>query len=147
DLTQITDSTLDESVVGDGTVQSNDIDIDASEGSSVAFGDGATSSAETQDVDIDGNYGTVQVADDGNQTGVTDNSVNDSYNTTDRFYTDGDYTDASVNDSYNAADSFNTDVDASDHSVNDSYTDQSDDDFVDVDLGEPAAADPGLEAL
>ena len=44
-------------MVGDGTVQSNDADITADDGSSVAFGDGSTATAETQDVDIDGNYG------------------------------------------------------------------------------------------
>src|SRR4029450_3390286 len=80
DFTQITDSELDESVVGGGTVQSNDIDISADDGSSVAFGDGAESSAESQDVDVYDNTGTVQVADDATQTGLTDNSINDSYN-------------------------------------------------------------------
>jgi hypothetical protein len=108
DLTQIDDSNLSESVVGDGTVQSNDIDIDASEGSSVAFGDGSSATAETQDVDVTGNTGTVQVADDGTQTGVTDNSVNDSFNT-DNSINDSLNTDNSINDSFDVEDSFNTD--------------------------------------
>ena len=43
------------------------------------------STAETQDVDVSGNSGTVQVADDATQTGLTDNSINDSYNTTSRL--------------------------------------------------------------
>jgi hypothetical protein len=117
DFTQITDSELSESVVGDGTVQSNDISIDADDGSSVAFGDGASSSAETQDVDIDGNTGTIQVADDATQTGLTDNSINDSLNTTDSFNTDIEQTDNSINDSFDAEHSFNTDNSETDNSV------------------------------
>jgi hypothetical protein len=108
-LTQIDDSTLTESVVGDGSVESNDITIDADEGSSVAFGDGAQSSAETQDVDIDGNSGTIQVADDATQTGLTDNSVNDAYNTEDSFNTDIEQTDNSIDDSFDVVDSFDPD--------------------------------------
>ena len=119
DFTQITDSNLNESVVGDGTVVSNDVDIDADDGAAVAFGGGAATGSN-QDVDIEGNYGTVQVAGDhSNQLGVTDNSVNDSFNT-------------------------QVEVDAS---GNDSYPDQSDDDFIDVDLGAPAPAEEGPEAL
>ena len=115
DLTQIEDSTLNESVVGDGTVQSNDVDIATSDGSSVAFGDG--SDADSGDVSVSGNYGTVQVAgDDASQAATTDNSVNDSFNT------DLDYSDNSVD----------TAVDASDNSIN-TYTDQSDDDGIDID--------------
>ena len=120
DLTQIDDSTLSESVVGDGTVQSNDVTIDADDGSSVAFGDGSTATAETQDVDIDGNTGTVQVADDATQTGITDNSVNDSFNTDDSVNDSGNV-DASVNDSFNVEDSFdNTDSFNTDNSIDDS---------------------------
>jgi hypothetical protein len=124
DVTQIDDSTLSESVVGDGTVQSNDIDISASEGSSVAFGDGSSATAETQDVDISGNSGTVQVADDATQTGATDNSINDSYNTTDSFNTDIQTTDNSTDNSYDVAitDSYN---DSSDNSVDNSFEDNS----------------------
>ncbi|HET6952704.1 MAG TPA: hypothetical protein VFI47_20150, partial [Acidimicrobiales bacterium] len=86
DVIQIENSDIDESAIGTGaTVQSNDVDIDADEGSSVAFGEGASSSAETQDVDVEGNSGTVQVGDDGDQTALTDNSVNDSFNTEDSF--------------------------------------------------------------
>ncbi|HET9611262.1 MAG TPA: IniB N-terminal domain-containing protein [Acidimicrobiales bacterium] len=119
DFTQIENSNLNESVVGDGTVVSNDVDIDADDGAAVAFGDGAQATGSNQDVDIDGNYGTVQVAGDhSNQLGVTDNSVNDS---------------------------FNTEVDAS---TNDSFNDQSDDDFVDVDVPAEAPADEGpIEAV
>jgi hypothetical protein len=116
DVTQIDDSTLSESVVGDGTVQSNDVAIDAGEGGAVAFGEGSTATAETQETTIDGNYGTVQVADDATQTAQTDNSVNDSGNTSDSFNT----TDASVDNSYDVADSFN---DSSDHSVDNSIED------------------------
>ncbi|HET9611261.1 MAG TPA: hypothetical protein VFP06_16740, partial [Acidimicrobiales bacterium] len=82
------------------------------------FGDGAQATGSNQDVDIDGNYGTVQVAGDhSNQLGVTDNSVNDRVN---------------------------TEVDAS---TNDSFNDQSDDDFVDVDLGAEPPAEEGPEVL
>jgi hypothetical protein len=109
DLTQIEDSLLNESVVGDGSVESNDIDISASEGSSVAFGDGASSSAETQTTAIGENSGTIQVADDATQTGLTDNSINDSYDVEDSFNTDLDYTDNSVNDSFDIEDSFDPD--------------------------------------
>lgn len=113
DFTQITDSNLNESVVGDGTVVSNDVDIDADDGAAVAFGGGAATGSN-QDVDIEGNYGTVQVAGDhSNQLGVTDNSVNDSFNT-------------------------QVEVDAS---VNDSYNDQSDDDGIDIDVHADAPAD------
>ncbi len=120
DFTQIENSNLNESVVGDGTVVSNDVDIDADDGAAVAFGDGAQATGSNQDVDIDGNYGTVQVAGDhSNQLGVTDNSVNDSFNT-------------------------EVEVDAS---INDSFNDQSDDDFVDVDLGAERPAEEGPEVL
>jgi len=83
----------------------------------VAFGDGASSSAETQDVDIDGNTGTIQVADDGTQTGVTDNSINDSFNNTDSFNTDIEQTDNSIDDSFDVEDSFNTDNSETDNST------------------------------
>jgi hypothetical protein len=138
DFTQIDDSTLSESVVGDGTVQSNDVAISASEGSSVAFGEGSSSTAETQDVSISGNSGTVQVADDATQTGVTDNStdltydvdnsvndsgnidasINDSFNATDSFdIEDSGNTDASINDSFDAQDSFNQETTTTDNDV------------------------------
>src|SRR5690606_23077531 len=141
ELTQIENSTLSESVVGDGTVQSNDVAISADDGSSVAFGDGAA--ADSGDISVSGNEGTVQIAGDGaTQTGVTDNSVSDSFNT------DVQYTDNSINDSLNTTDSFNTELDYSDNSVDNSYTDASDDDMVDVDASvEAPAEDPGIEAL
>lgn len=141
DLTQIEDSVLSESVVGDGTVQSNDVAISAEDGSAVAFGDGAD--AGSGDISIEGNSGTVQIADDGaTQTGVTDNSIADSFNT------EVQYTDNSINDSFDTTDSFNTELDYSDNSVDNSYTDASDDDVVDVDASvEAPAEDPGIEAL
>jgi hypothetical protein len=117
DFTQISDSSFNESVVGDGSVESNDITLDVDDGSSVAFGEGASSSAETQDVDIDGNTGTIQVADDGTQTGVTDNSVNDSFNNTDSFNTDIEQTDNSIDDSFDVEDSFNLDASQTDNSI------------------------------
>jgi hypothetical protein len=109
DLTQIENSELSESVVGGGSVESNDVSIDADDGSSVAFGDGAQSSAETQDVEVYDNTGTVQVADDATQTGLTDNSVNDSYNLDGSFNTDIEQTDNSIADSFDVVDSFNPD--------------------------------------
>jgi len=109
DLTQIEDSLLNESVVGDGSVESNDVAILAGEGSSVAFGDGAESSAEAQTTLIGENTGTIQVADDATQTGLTDNSVNDSYNTEDSFNTDIEQTDNSIDDSFDVVDSFDPD--------------------------------------
>jgi hypothetical protein len=154
DLTQIEDSTLSESVVGGGTVQSNDVDIAAGEGSSVAFGDG--SDADSGDVSVSDNYGTVQVAGDGaSQAATTDNSISDSGNYTvdasdnsvdnsldysdnsvdASVTTDLDYSDNSVDYSDNSVE---TTVDSSDNSI-DTYTDQSDDDGLDVD----AAIDVG----
>ena len=109
DLTQIDGSVLSESVVGGGTVESNDVTIDAGDGSSVAFGDGAQSSAESQTTLVDHNEGTVQVADDGTQTGLTDNSVNDSYNLDESFNTDIEQTDNSIDDSFDIEDSFDPD--------------------------------------
>jgi len=109
DLTQIEGSVLSESVVGDGSVESNDVAISASEGSSVAFGDGAESSAETQTTVVGENDGTLQVADDATQTGLTDNSINDSFDVEDSFNTDVQYTDESINDSFDIEDSFDPD--------------------------------------
>ena len=109
DLTQIEGSVLSESVVGDGSVESNDIAVSAGEGSSVAFGDGAESSAETQTTLVGENDGTLQVADDATQTGLTDNSINESFDIEDSFTTDVQYTDASINDSFDVVDSFDTD--------------------------------------
>ena len=103
--------------MGDGSVESNDIDLSAADGSSVAFGDGASSSAESQDVEVYDNSGTVQVADDGTQTGVTDNSINDSFNNTDSFNTDIEQTDNSIDDSFDVEDSFNVDESETDNSV------------------------------
>jgi hypothetical protein len=109
DLTQVEGSLLNESVVGDGSVESNDVAILAGEGSSVAFGDGAQSSAESQTTLVERNEGTVQVADDGTQTGLTDNSVNDSYNLDGNFNTDVEQTDNSIDDSFDVVDSFDPD--------------------------------------
>lgn len=133
DFTQIDDSTLSESVVGDGTVESNDITVDADDGSAVSFGDG-DATGENQDVDIEDNYGTVQVAgDESTQSVATDNSVNDSFNT------EVDDADTTITDSFNSDDDF---VDAS---INDSFNDQSDDDFVDVDANVEAPPEAPLE--
>jgi len=115
--------------VGDGQVESNDIDVSADDGSSVAFGDGAESSSESQDVDVYDNSGTVQVADDATQTGLTDNSINDSYNIDDSYNLDVTETDNSIDDSFDAEGSFNTD-----NSVTDNSTDVEDND-INVDGG------------
>lgn len=139
DLTQIEDSTLSESVVGDGTAQSNDVAIDADDGSSVAFGDGASSTAETQDVDIANESGTVQVADDATQTAATDNSVDASTEVdagteiTDSYNADLDYTDNSVDTSTETSDSFNDQSDNSvDTAIEDNDTTAIDNDALDV---------------
>jgi hypothetical protein len=118
DLTQIEGSTVEESAIGaGGTVQSNDIDIDADDGSSVAFGDGAGSSAETQDLDVDGNSGTIQLADEGDQTAATDNSITDSFDTEGSYNTDLVDTDNSINDSFDIEGSANDDHSFTDNSV------------------------------
>jgi hypothetical protein len=103
-------STLDESNVGSGSNESNDIDIDDS---NVAFGGG---DAGDTDVDIDDVDGNVQVAtgDDNTQTALND----ESFNAEDSFNTDNS---VDVEDSFNiednlvADDSFNpTEVDIDD---------------------------------
>jgi hypothetical protein len=134
DLTQISNSDIDESAIGDGgTVTSNDVDIDADHGSSVAFGEGSTSSAEDQDVSIEGNYGTVQVGGDGDQTGVTDNSVNDSFDVEDSGNYSVDVTDNSTTDTFEATDSFNDDHSSIDTDVDvDQTTTVEDNDGIDV---------------
>ena len=128
DLITIDDSTVEESQLGGegNTLVSNDVDIDAQDGSAVAFGSGSEADAQQQNVAIEDNYGQVQVAgDDATQT------VDQSYTET---ITDS-YNDESVNESYNVADSGN--VDASDddgidvdNSLN--QNDLSDDDVIDV---------------
>jgi hypothetical protein len=71
----VQDSTVDDSSVGGGDVQADDVNIDATDDSAVAFGDG--SSAEATDTNVQNYDGTVQVAgDDSVQQGVTDNSFN-----------------------------------------------------------------------
>jgi len=124
DVTQIDDSNLSESVVGDGTVQSNDVAITAEDGSAVAFGDGSSATADTQQTMVEDNTGTVQVADDGTQTGATDNSVNDSGNVSDSGNYDVYVADNSIDTSvdYQVDGSFN---DSSDNSVDASVTDNS----------------------
>ncbi len=124
DVTQIEGSDLSESVVGGGTVQSNDVDIDASGGGAVGFGEGSTATADTQVTDIEGNSGTVQIADDATQTGATDNSINDSGNVTGSGNYDLDQTDNSIDNSVDVEvhDSFN---DSSDNSVDNSIDDNS----------------------
>ncbi len=134
DLTQISNSDIDESAIGDGgTVTSNDVDIDADANSSVAFGEGSTSSAEDQDVSIEGNYGTVQVGGDGDQTGVTDNSVNDSFDVEDSGNYSVEVTDNSTTDTFEATDSFNDDHSSIDTDVDvDQTTTIEDNDGIDV---------------
>ena len=128
DLITIDDSTVEESQLGGegNTLVSNDVDIDAQDGSAVAFGSGSEADAQQQNVAIEDNYGQVQVAGD------------DATQTVDQSYTEtitNSYNDESVNESYNVADSGN--VDASDddgidvdNSLN--QNDLSDDDGLDV---------------
>ena len=128
DLITIDDSTVEESQLGGegNTLVSNDVDIDAQDGSAVAFGSGSEADAQQQNVAIEDNYGQVQVAGD------------DATQTVDQSYTEtitNSYNDESVNESYNVADSGN--VDASDddgidvdNSLN--QNDLSDDDVIDV---------------
>jgi len=75
DQAVVQDSQVSESSVGGGDVYSDDVNINASGDSAVAFGDGST--AEVDDIDIQGNTGTVQVAgDESIQQGITDNDFN-----------------------------------------------------------------------
>jgi hypothetical protein len=100
DQTVVSDSEVSESAIGgSGSVQSNDVDITASDDSAVAYGDG--SSASSTDIDITNDDGTVQVADDGaSQYAGTDNSINDSYNTENVGNYEDNSIDASVDDSF-----------------------------------------------
>ena len=125
DLANVENSSLSESVVGSGSVESNDtsIDIDASEGSGVAFGAGSTASGEDQDVDVDNSGdGVVQVAgDDATQDAAVDNSE-----------VDIDNSDNSDN-SLDATDSFNDNSDNSDDDLVDIDNQPQDNDVVDID--------------
>ena len=154
DLTQIENSNLSESVVGDGTVQSNDVAITADDGAAVAFGDGSDASGVNTETDIQSGYGDVNVAgDDLDQSTTTDNSLTDSGNISDSgntsvVYTDNsvDYSDNSVDNSYDVADSGNTTVDYTDASTNDSFN-QSDDDGYDIDVSLEAPAEAPIEPV
>jgi hypothetical protein len=128
DGTQIVDSDLDESVVGSGSVESDDVSITADDGSAVAFGDG-DANAEEQNVNIEDNVGTVQVAgDQSSQTGLTDQSTNENFDADNSFNTAIEETDNSINGSFDTENSFNPDNSLTDESV----TDQSDDDVIDM---------------
>jgi hypothetical protein len=128
DGTQIVDSDLDESVVGSGSVESDDVSITADDGSAVAFGDG-DANAEEQNVNIEDNVGTVQVAgDQSSQTGLTDQSTNENFDADNSFNTAIEETDNSINGSFDTENSFNPDNSLTDQSV----TDQSDDDVIDI---------------
>jgi hypothetical protein len=135
DQTVVQDSDLDESAVG-GSVESNDVDIDADDGSAVNFGSGE---ATANDIDVDDVDGNVQIAgDDSTQTAVNDESVEitDSYNDESINDSFNDQSiDASINDSGNVDASDDDGVDFDDNDlvdVDDSPVDASDDDFVDL---------------
>src|ERR671910_1348672 len=130
DFTSVDDSIVSESSLGEGDVYSDDPTVLADNGSSVAFGEGSTSSAEDQDTSIYGNSGNINVADDGDQTSGIDASTNDSFNTADSFNSAFDAQDNSINDSLNTEDSYNSFLDESDNSATESYTDNSDDDYT-----------------
>jgi hypothetical protein len=121
--TVVDDSVVSESAIGGGSVESNDIAINASDDSAVAFGDG--SEAESTDIDITNDDGTVQVADDGaSQLGATDNSIHDSYNTSDTGNFTDNSVDASIHDSFDPTTTTTT-TDSHD-------TTTSDDDLLDI---------------
>jgi hypothetical protein len=122
DQTVVQQSELDESNVGSGSNESNDIDIDDS---NVAFGGG---DAGNTDVDIDDVDGPVQVAtgDDNTQTALNDESFNaeDSFNTDNSVEVEDSF---NIEDNLVAEDSFNpTEVDVE---VEDSLNDN---DVLDV---------------
>jgi hypothetical protein len=129
DQTVVQDSELDESAVG-GSVESNDVAIEADDGSAVAFGAG--SDADSGDTNIDDVDGNVQVAGDGAaQAAANDESV--------EVEVEDSFNDQSVNtaidDSFNdqsveVEDSFQDN--SSELEVEESFNDQSDDDVVDV---------------
>lgn len=137
DLTQIQDSTLDHSALGDdATIVDNDTTVDADDGASIAFGEGSTAVADTQDVDVHDTSGTVQVGgDDSAQTQDTDNSIDDSFNTSDSYNPDTDVTDNSIDDSFDTTDSYNPDnhtVD--DHAQDNDTLDDNDTTTIDANL-------------
>ena len=110
----------DNAVLGDGTLVDGgegDITLNQGEGDVTQIDDSTLSESVVGD-------GTVQVADDGTQTGATDSSVNDSGNVTDSGNLDVYSVDSSVDNSvdYEVEGSFN---DSSDNSVDNSFTDSS----------------------
>ena len=143
DLNDVDGSTLSETSLGDGDVYSDDATAIA-EGSSLAFGDGSTSSAEDQDTTIDDNYGNANVADDGDQTADLDASTNDSFNTEGSFLTRLSVLDGSTNGSENTYDSGNEDLTFEDNSGESTETDASDDDYTYNDSS--ASDDDGTDA-
>jgi hypothetical protein len=134
--TVIDDSTISESAVGEGnTVQSNDINVSADDGSAVAFGEG--SDADSGDIDSTNFGGTTQIAgDESSQLGQTDNSIDTEIDVEDSFNTDNSVDNSlevedsfTVDDSFDTEDSFNA-TDSFD--VEDNSTTTTDDDLIDL---------------
>ena len=127
DLTNIENSDLDEVAIGGGDVTSTEISAD--DGSSVAYGAGASSEATTTEVDVEGSSidGNLQVAggDNADQTALNDESltVEDSFNTDYTYETE-----VNVEDSFQDNSDNSTEVD-----VEDSFQDNSDN-STDVDV-------------
>jgi hypothetical protein len=144
DMNAVDGSTLSETALGDGDVYSDDATAVAAEGSSLAFGDGSTSSAEDQDTAIDDNYGNANVADDGHQTADLDASTNDSFNTDGSFLTRLSVFDESTDGSSNTEGSNNEDLSFEDNSYESTETDASDDDYTYTDNS--ASDDDGSDA-
>jgi hypothetical protein len=151
DMTAVDGSTLSESSLGEGDVYSDDPTVAAADGSSVAFGEGSTSTAEEQTTEIDDNFGNVNVADDGDQSATQDYSTNDSFNTEGSFFDSMNVFDNSTNDSANTDGSYNTETWAEDNSYEATDTDASDDDStytdnsVSDDDGTDVDASTGME--
>jgi hypothetical protein len=129
DMTSVEGSTLSETSLGEGDVYSDDPAVTAADGGSVAFGEGSTSSAESQSTEIDDNFGNINAADDGDQSATQDLSTNDSGNTEGSFFDSVNIFDNSTNDSLNTDDSFNSETWSEDNSYEATDTDASDDDY------------------
>jgi hypothetical protein len=134
--TVIDDSTISESAVGEGnTVQSNDVNVSADDGSAVAFGEG--SDADSGDINSENFGGTTQIAgDESTQLGSTDNSIDTEIDVEDSFNTDNSVDNSlevedsfTVDDSFDTEDSFNA-TDSFD--VEDNSTTTTDDDLIDL---------------
>ncbi|HEY8524202.1 MAG TPA: hypothetical protein VIL48_04515 [Acidimicrobiales bacterium] len=125
--THVQDSVMNESSLT-GDVTSDDTNVSADHGSTLAFGEGSNATLDTGDTTVGENHG--NFAGEGDLTNEVDNSTHDSFNTEGSFNEDQSFDDHSSHSAFSAANSFNTDESYTDGSVHSSYEHSSDDDTV-----------------